>query len=98
MTAGETVQAFEAGSIRPGTATAAPSARVCSVAIVASARVEHELVAATDVPAQGFAGGELEHGTGALLPGHPPRAHLRPDGQHAEVPVEEQHVDGKPHE
>src|SRR3954447_4069840 len=98
MTAGETVQAREGWSSGRGASPTAAALITCSAAIVASGRVEHELVPGTDVPDLRLARGELEHGARPLLPGHPPRAQLAPDGQHAEIPVEEQRVDREPHE
>src|SRR3954451_12133260 len=98
MTAGETVQAREGWSSGRGASPTAAALITCSPAIVASGRAEDELVPGTDVPDLRLARGELEHGTGALLPRHPPRAQLAPDGQHAEIPVEEQCVDREPHE
>src|SRR4051812_42266809 len=98
MPAGETDQAREGRSSGRGASPTAAALITCSAAIVASGRVEHELIPGTDVPDLRLARGEFEHRTCSLLPGHPPRAQLAPDVQHAEIPVEEQRIDREPHE
>ena len=48
--------------------------------------------------ALGLSGGQLEDVLRTQAPRETPRPHLRPNADHGELPVEEDHVDRKPHE
>jgi len=63
-----------------------------------SAGIGDETVAELEASAGGFARRELEYGVGLAPRGRPPRTEVRRDCQHAQVAIEEDHVDREAHE